>query len=97
MSEVIKEYYKKTKLEKHHIDSKLVSFSHHEDIEQEFECWIKTKEYKNDGIVVEGYSAKVLANISKFLDGEGAFVMLIALRENPEKAVRQIKAGFKVK
>ena len=48
------------------------------------------------GITVEGYSAKSLSEISKFLDGEGAFIMLIKLRENPEAAKKQIAKGFKM-
>lgn len=47
--------------------------------------------------MVEGYSAKNLAQVSVFLDGEAAFVYLIELRENPEKALRQIANGFKMK
>lgn len=46
---------------------------------------------------MEGYSAKTLAQVSVFLDGEAAFVYLIELRENPEKALRQIVNGFKMK
>lgn len=45
----------------------------------------------------EGYTAKKLAGMSKYLNGEGAFMMLIELRENPEKALAQIQDGFKLK
>ena len=60
----------------------------------------KNHDGKTDGAMVEGYSAKTLAQVSVFLDGEAAFVYLIELRENPEnpeKALRQIANGFKMK
>ena len=97
MSEKIREYYRNTKLDKHLVERKIERFTQHKDIMQEFEYWIDTKQYKSDGIVVEGYSAKSLAQISVFLDGEAAFVYLIELRENPEKALREIANGFKMK
>jgi len=47
--------------------------------------------------VVDGYSAQKLAELSRFLDGEGAFMMLIELRENPEKAIKKISEGITLK
>ena len=67
------------------------------DICDEFEYWILNKEYKQNGVVVNGYSAQKLAELSRFLDGEGAFMLLIELRENPEKAMTKIQEGFKLK
>lgn len=55
---------------------------------QEFEYWLDPRQYKFDGVVVEGYSARTLAQVSVFLDGEAAFVYLIELRENPEKSIK---------
>ena len=72
-------------------------FAKHKDIKQEFESWLETRRYKSNGVFVEGYSAKELAQISIFLDGEAAFVFLIELRENPDKAIKQIAKGFKMK
>ena len=43
-----------------------------------------------------GYSTKDLAKLSPFLDGEGAFMLLIKLRENPDNAMKKIKKGFKL-
>lgn len=54
-------------------------------------------QYKPNGVLVESYSAKDLAQTSIFLDGEAAFVFLIELRENPEKALKQIAKRFKMK
>lgn len=97
MSEKIREYYRNTKLDKHLVERKLERFAKHNDIIQEFEYWLDTRQYKSDGVVVEGYSAKSLSQVSVFLDGEASFVYLIELRENPEKALRQIANGFKMK
>lgn len=97
MSDKIKEYYSKTKLDKRLVDRKLELFEKHNDIMQEFEYWLETRQYKANGVLVEGYSAKDLAQTSIFLDGEAAFVFLIELRENPEKALKQIAKGFKMK
>lgn len=48
-------------------------------------------------VTIEEYTAKDIAALSKLLDGEGAFMLLIELRENPEKAKKRIKEGFKIK
>ena len=46
---------------------------------------------------MEGYTAKKLSELSEYLDGDGAFVLLIELRENPDKARKRITNGFKYK
>ena len=97
MSQSIKEYYSKTKLDKRLVDKKLELLEKHKDIMLEFEYWLETRQYKPNGVLVEGYSAKDLSQISIFLDGEAAFVFLIELRENPERALNQIAKGFKMK
>lgn len=97
MSDVIKDYYSKTKLEEFQVTNKLEKLDRHEDIKEEFEYWIIHKCFMSNGITVEGYSAKSLSELSKFLDGEGAFIMLIKLREKPEIAKKQIANGFKMK
>lgn len=97
MSEIIKEYYKKTKLDDAQINSKIEKFTKHEDVKKEFEYWIEHKHFIENGLVVEGYSASKLAESSSYLNGEGAFVMLMKLRENPENALKQIKEGLKMK
>jgi len=97
MSEVINEYYKKTKLDERHIKRKVALFDSNNDIKQEFEYWIKNGEFVENGVEVEGCTAKSLSMQSKFLEGEGAFVLLIELRQNPDKAIRMIKEGFKLK
>ena len=47
--------------------------------------------------IIEEYYAKKLSEMSKYLDGEGAFMLLIELRENPQNALEKIKNGFKMK
>lgn len=97
MSDLILNYYEKTKLEEFQLKNKLEMLNRHKDIKREFEYWITHKCYMPSGIMVEGYSAESLSKVSKYLDGEGAFIMLIKLRENPEVARKQIANGFKVK
>ena len=98
MSEIIKEYYSVVRgsVPDYLLDKKIEDFSDNPDIEEEFEYWIKNHEYKKENCVeIEGYTAEGIASLSKYIDGEGAFVMLIQLRKNPEAAIRKIKAGFK--
>lgn len=88
---VIREYYSQADMPEMLLNSKIAMFEKHLDIAKEFEAWIKTGEYKIDGISEQGYTAKDLSEISPFLDGEGAFSLLIQLRENPNKALKKIK------
>ena len=74
----------------------LENFEKHPDIAGEFEYWIANNQYC-EGVCVEGYTAKAIAELSPFMDGEGAFMLLIELSENPDKAKQRIAAGFKLK
>ncbi len=73
--------------------------SENEDIASEFAYWIENGAFRpgDDCVYVEGYSAERLSNLSPYLDGEGAFMMLIDLRERPSETKRKIEAGFKLK
>lgn len=98
MSEIIKKYYEDHKIPSILLKQKLSRFAQNEDIAAEFEHWIENNVYKTEGAInVEGYTAKSLAEESQYLNGEGAFMMLIELRENPKKALSQISKGFKRK
>lgn len=98
MSKVIEEYYKKTKLPEPLIVKKLEALDRNQDIQAEFEAWIESKLFKEEGFVeVVGYSAKSIAEMSRFVNGEGAFMLLIELRENREKALKRISDGFRIK
>lgn len=98
MSKIIEEYYAKAKVMPLLLKSKMAKLSKHPDIAAELEYWITEKQYKEGNcVVVEGYSAKKLSELSVYLDGEGAFMLLIELRENPKNALDKISEGFKVK
>ncbi len=98
MSKIIEEYYAKAKVMPLLLKSKMSKLSKHPDIAAELEFWIAEKHYKEENcVVVEGYSAKKLSELSVYLDGEGAFMLLIELRENPQNALAKIENGFKIK
>lgn len=98
MSKIIEEYYAKAKTMPLLLKSKMARLKKHPDISAEFEYWITEQNYKEKNcVVVKGYSAKRLAELSEFLDGEGAFMLLIELRENPQNALKKISDGFKMK
>ena len=98
MNDVIRQFYEQNHLPKPIIDQKIAAFSRHSDIAAEFEQWIADRTYKTQGAVsVEGYNAKKLSELSEYLNGDGAFILLIELRENPCKAHERIDRGFKYK
>ena len=98
MSLIINQFYESNKIPKILLSQKITKLEQNKDIASEFEYWIENRTYKSEGAVtVEGYTAKALAAESKYLDGEGAFMMFIELREKPERALKQIKRGFKIK
>ena len=69
------------------MDIYICKFEKKPDIAKEFEIWIKDNKYVSEGAVeVEGYTARKLAEISEYLNGEGAFLLLIELRDNPQRA-----------
>ena len=96
MNSIIRDYYENVGVKPFLIVEKMDKLKKNSDIEAEFEYWIQNKQYKND-VSVEGYTASDIANMSHFLNGEGAFMLLIELRENPEKAKQKIRNGFKIK
>ena len=98
MSAVIEKFYADNNTPKVLLKQKIAIFDRHKDIASEFEKWITTNEYVTENAVcVEGYTAKQLAETSEYLNGEGAFVMLVELREKPPKASEQISKGFILK
>lgn len=98
MSEIIRRFYEDNNIPKPILEHKLKKFEQNNDIASEFESWIKNRKYKTFGAVkVEGYTAKELSELSEYLNGDGAFMMLIELRENPKKAHERIARGFKMK
>ncbi len=98
MSKIIEQYYKQANIMPLLLKQKMEKFQRNEDIMKEFEYWIENHQYKSNGCIsIEGYNAKDLAALSDFLDGEGAFILLIELREQPEKAKARILKGFVLK
>lgn len=98
MNDIIRQFYEKNNLPKPIVEQKVAAFNRHSDIAQEFEQWITDRTYKSQGAVtIEGYTAKKLSELSEYLNGDGAFALLIELREQPEKAHKRIINGFKYK
>lgn len=94
MNTVIEAYYDQAPIHPFLLKQKIEKFSCHPDIQEEFAYWITNKAFAEEPVVVEGYTAEQLASLSEYLVGEGAFLLLIDLRENPEKALQQISKGF---
>ena len=97
MSSLIREYYKKVDLPSDLITEKLEKFERNPDIAMEFEYWIKNGEFKRGGIEEKGYTAEKLAELSDLIKGEGSFILLIELRERPEKAFKRINDWFAIR
>ena len=98
MSKIIENFYKKTDIPLPLLRQKLTKLGRNADIQDEFEYWIENGCYKDSPCIsVEGYTAHSLASISPYLEGEGAFMMLIDFRERPERAKEKIKKGLKIK
>lgn len=99
MTETIRKFYAVFNLPTVLLNEKLARFERNKDIAAEFVQWTKTGKYIPADICVEveGYTAEKLAGMSKYLDGDGAFEILIELRENIEKALHRIASGFKMK
>lgn len=97
MSKVIENYYKQANVMPLLLKQKMNKLQRNADIMGEFEYWIEHKQYVRNGVSVEGYTARSLAELSSYTDGEAAFMLLIELRETPDRALRRIKNGFKIK
>lgn len=92
---IIREYYERIGLPSILIDGDIAAFDKHPDIKREFEHWLETREYIVDNCtVVENYTAKSVAEEFPVLDGEGAFRLLVQLRDEPEEAHEFINSGF---
>ena len=97
MSGKIEQFYKRSGMPEGLISKKLSEFERNPDIADEFEYWIDNKEFKTGGVNVQGYDAPKLASLSEYIKGEGAFILLVELRENPKRALDRINRGFKKK
>ena len=98
MNRVVEEFYRSNGIPEVLFSRKDMLFSKNPDIEREFVYWIENHEYLTENpIEIEGYTAEKLSQLRSNLDGEGVFLMLVELRENPEKAKLRIHDGFKRK
>ena len=98
MFKLIRNYYEKAGIPAILINKKMESCERNTDVAREFEYWLQNKKYiAKDYVVVENYTAESLAKLSDLLDGEGAFALLIQLREDPQKALKRIEAGFMIR
>ena len=66
----------------------------YEDIKTEFIQWTENGQYPDNGIVIEGYSAKKISEIADFMSGVGVYNFMVTLRDNPEFGLESIKNGF---
>ena len=77
------------------IEKKIELFEKHPDIAEEFKYWINNKSYNSKNPIIEqSYTAEDISKLSEYLDGEGAFIYLIKLREEPEETLTRINEGF---
>ena len=98
MSDLIKQFYIDNNIPLELLHGKMQMFERNPDIAKEYEYWIKRGKYQNNGnVCIDGYTAEKLSKISKYLEGEGSFIMLIKLRENPKQALAELSRGFKRK
>lgn len=68
----------------------------YDDIKQELMGWLRTGEFRDDGVEIEGYRAKDIAKLAHFMDGVGVCNFMVDLREKPEVAKKHIADGFPV-
>ncbi len=68
----------------------------YDDIRQELMGWLRTGEFGDDGVEIEGYKAKDIARLAPFMDGVGVCNFMVDLREKPEVAKKHIADGFPV-
>ena len=94
MSQIVENYYRQTNVVPFLLKQKMEKLQRNEDVLKEFEYWIEHGAYLPNGVSVEGYTAQSLSKLSKYIDGEAAFMLLIELREAPDKALHRIKNGF---
>ena len=77
-------------------DKNIKAFKEHPDIMMEYGEYTLTKEFTNNPIVVEGYTAKKLTETTK-LTVLGAYNYLIYLRRNPAEALKNLANGLPTK
>lgn len=75
----------------------ITKVTRYDDIRDEFLRWLDKRDYEaSNPVVVEGYTAKEIHKLAKFLDGIGVYNFLTDLRDNPEQGKQYIAEGFRV-
>lgn len=98
MTTIIKAYYENAGIAPFLLKRKLQLFERNHDIAEEFVEWIKTGKYPDRNCVcIEGFTAKMIASKSPLFAGEGAYMMLIELREKPENAKVTLNRNVAIK
>ena len=77
-------------------DRNIKAFKEHQDIMMEYGEYTLTKQFTDNPISVEGYTAKRLTETTK-LTVLGAYNYLIYLRRNPAEALKNLAAGLPTK
>ena len=65
----------------------------HKEVYYEFASYVKNRQFSSDAFAVEGYTAEQLYN-NYPLSVVGAYNYLIYLREDPQNAIADLKAGL---
>jgi hypothetical protein len=69
----------------------------HDDIRAELERWIDRQAYPQENpLMVEGYSAEMIAKLAPFMNGVGVYNFMVTLREHPDEAKAIIAKGFPI-
>ena len=99
MMEKIVKYLVNACNQKPEVAAKIASpFERHVDIRAELEKWLEREEYPQENpLMVEGYTAEMIAKLAPFMDGVGVYNFMVTLRERPENGKRIIAEGFKRK
>lgn len=71
-----------------------VKLSKYDDIKTEFENWIETQQFSEQGLQVEGYNALKISELAPFMNGVGVYNFLVTLRDDPNTAKQIIADGF---
>lgn len=71
-----------------------VKLSKYNDIKSEFETWIDTQSYPENGVEINGYNALKISKLAPFMNSVGVYNFLVTLRDNPQLAKDLIDNGF---
>ena len=69
----------------------------YDDIKAEFEACIANDRFPDEGLTIEGFAVKDIAEMAPFMNYLGVYNFMVSLRDEPEKAKRAISEGFKIK